>query len=228
MKAQRRMTLMAIAATAAALAIPAGTAWASDADDAISTVDKARVTFTDLVKGKEFDSLRAGLKTAKGVIIYPSVLKAGFILGGSGGTGVLLVRGANNEWSEPAFYTMGSVSFGAQIGGSAAEVVVVINSQKAVDSLMTNSVKLGGDASVAAGPVGAGQAANLMADFVSYSRSKGAFVGMSIDGSVLDVRASLNSAYYGMAVTPIDILVKGAVSNKHSAALRSAVAAASK
>jgi lipid-binding SYLF domain-containing protein len=89
-------------------------------------------------------------------------------------------------------------------------------------------IKLGGDASVAAGPVGVGQAANLTADFVSYARSKGAFIGMSVEGSVIDVRNSLNNAYYGREVTPVDILVKRSVSNKHSVPLRGALAAAGK
>jgi len=226
MTLNRRNTLFAIVAVAAAL--PMKAAWASDADEARGIVDKARVTFDDVVKTKDFDSLRAGLRTAKGVLIYPSILKAGFFLGGSGGTGVLMVRGAKNDWSEPAFYTMGAVSFGLQFGGQAAEVVILINSQKGIDGLMTNAVKLGGDASVAAGPVGAGQAANITADFVSYSKAKGAFIGLSVEGSVLDVRESLNSAYYGSKVTPVDIVAKRTVSNKHAAALRSAVAAASR
>jgi len=222
----RRKVLMAVAAVAAMA--PMKAALATDADEARTIVDKARVTFENVVRTKDFDSLRAGMKTAKGVLIYPQVLKAGFFLGGSGGTGVLLVRGPNNDWSEPAFYTMGSVSFGLQFGGQAAEVVILINTQKGIDRLMTNSLKLGGDAGIAAGPVGLGQAANVTADFVSYAQAKGAFVGLSFEGSVLDVRESLNNAYFGKAVTPIDIIVKHAVSNKHSAALRSTVAKAGK
>jgi lipid-binding SYLF domain-containing protein len=191
-------------------------------------VEKARLTFNQVIKTKEFDSLRAGLKQAKGVLIYPQVLKAGFFLGGSGGTGVLLARGANNDWSDPAFYHMGSVSFGVQFGGQDSAIVILINSQKAVDGLMASSVKLGGDVSAAVGPVGAGQAANLTADFVSYSKAKGAFVGMSVEGSVLEVSGDLNNAYYGKDVTPIDIVSKRTVSNKHADTLRKAVALASK
>lgn len=228
MKVERRSTLVAAAAVAATLALPVGSAWASDADDARGIVEKSHAVFKDVVGTKDFDSLRAGLKHAKGVLIYPQVLKAGFFLGGSGGTGVLLVRGANNDWSNPAFYTMGAVSFGLQFGGEAAEIIMLVNSQKAVDSLMTNKVNLGGDASVAAGPVGAGQKANVTADFVSYAKSKGAFLGMSVEGSVLDVRESLNNAYYGKSVTPIDIVIKRSVSNKQADSLRAAVAAASR
>lgn len=205
-----------------------GIAQANDKDEARAVVEKARIAFGDVVKTKELDSLRAGLKQAQGILIFPSILKAGFFLGGSGGTGVLLVRGPNNDWSQPAFYTAGSVSFGVQFGGQESSAVILINSQKAVDSLMVNALKLGGDASVAVGPVGAGQAANVAADFVSYSKAKGAFMGMSVEGSVLDVRATLNHAYYGKDVTPIDIVSKRSVSNAHSAALRKAVAAASK
>ena len=191
-------------------------------------VEKARSTFVEVSKTKDFDSLRVGLKQAKGVLIYPQVLKAGFFLGGSGGTGVLLVRGDKNDWSAPAFYTVGSVSFGVQFGGQESAMVILINSQRAIDGLMANSLKLGGDVSAAVGPVGVGQAANVTADFVSYSKAKGAFMGMSIEGSVLDVRGALNNAYYGKEVTPIDIVSKRSVANAHAAALRKTVAAAAK
>jgi SH3 domain-containing YSC84-like protein 1 len=110
-------------------------------------------------------------------------------------------------------------------GGQAAEVVILVNSQGAIDRLLTNSVKLGGDASIAAGPRGGGKATDTTADFVSYAKSNGAYIGASIEGSVLDVRDTLNHAYYGKAVTPSDILVKRSVVNPQSKALREAVAA---
>ena len=119
MTLQRRTLLISGAALGCVMSMQP--ALASDADDARGTVDKARVTLNEMVKAKDFDALRAGLKSAKGVLIFPQVLKAGFFLGGSGGTGVLLVRGADNAWSEPAFYTMGAVSFGLQFGGQAAD-----------------------------------------------------------------------------------------------------------
>jgi lipid-binding SYLF domain-containing protein len=224
---QRRRMIALAFATIAAIA-PASAVRADDADEARGIVEKARISFNDVVKTKEYDALRAGLKSAKGVLIFPSILKGGFFIGGSGGTGVLLVRGEGNAWSAPAFYTLGAVSFGLQFGGQAAEVVILVNSQKGIDRLLTSSLKLGGDASIAAGPVGIGQTANLTADFVSYAKSKGAYIGMSVEGSVLDVRDSLNRAYYGKPVTPVDILIKHAASNPHADALRSAVAAASR
>ncbi len=148
------------------------------------------------------------IKHAKGVIIFPQVIKGGFFIGGSGGTGVLLVRDrATGTWSEPAFYTLGSVTFGLQIGGEAAEVVMLAMNQKAVDSLLSSSVKLGGDASIAIGPIGGGAKGSatlpeVTADFVSFTKAKGLYAGLNLEGSVLAVRDSLNESYYGKAVTP--------------------------
>lgn len=220
---RRRRCLVSVLAAGAAV-VATGPVWATDADEAQRIVDKARISFGDVIGSKGFEPLRSGLASAKGVLIFPSILKGGFVVGGSGGTGVLLVRGEGKTWSVPAFYTLGALSIGLLAGGEAAEVVILINSRKGIDRLLTNSVKLGGDASIAAGPKGAGRAANLTADFVSYAKSKGAFAGLSVEGTVLDVRDTLNHAYYGKAVTPVDILVKHAASNKHADALRSALA----
>lgn len=208
-----------------AVLAPLAVRGAGDADEARRIVERARLSFGAVSQAKDHGALREGLKSAKGVLIFPSILKGGFVVGGSGGTGVLLVRGDSGGWLGPAFYTLGALSVGLLAGGQAAEVVVLVNSQKGIDRLLMSSVKLGGDASIAAGPVGAGKSADLQADFVSYARSKGAYVGASVDGSVLDVRDSLNRAYYGKAVSPVDILVKHDVSNKHADALRAAVAA---
>jgi SH3 domain-containing YSC84-like protein 1 len=195
-------------------------AMAAGEEDAQGIVDKARVTFGEFMRNKDYEWLRDHLKDAKGVLIYPQVLKAGFIFGGSGGTGVLVAReGKTGDWSNPAFYTLGSVSFGLQIGGEAAEVVVLVMSQKGVDSLMTSKFNLGGDTSIALGPVGAGAKGDITADFISFAKSKGLYAGLNLDGSYIDVRESLNKAYYGKAVTPVDIIAKKSVSNKGAAAL---------
>jgi lipid-binding SYLF domain-containing protein len=197
---------------------------AKDRQEAQGLVDKAKVTFNDFMRSKEYTWLHSHLKNAKGLLIYPQVLKAGFILGGSGGTGVLVVKDPKTgDWSDPAFYTIGSVSFGLQIGGEAAEVIVMAMSDKAIDSLMASSVKLGGDTSIALGPVGVGAKGNVTADFISFAKSKGLYAGLNLEGSVVDVRESLNKAYYGKDVRPVDIIVKKEVSNKGAAALRAAV-----
>jgi SH3 domain-containing YSC84-like protein 1 len=184
------------------------------------TVDKTLVTYRSFMADKDMQWFRNNLKDVKGLLIVPNLLKAGFILGGSGGSGVLVARDAKTgNWSQPAFYTVGSVSFGLQIGGEAAEVIMMIRTQKAMDALFTTEFKLGGDASVAAGPVGTGAQANVTADVVSFAKAKGLFAGLNLEGSIIKVSADSNKDYYGKAVSPVDIIVKNAASNEGSAKL---------
>lgn len=199
-----------------------------DAASAHGIVEKSRITFEALLADKNFGALRESMKNARGVLIFPQLIKGGFFVGGSGGSGVLLARDASGQWKGPAFYTIGSASIGVQFGGEAAETVIVVNSQKALDSLYANQFKLGADGSIAAGPVGQGGAVGLTADMVSYSRTKGAFIGISLAGSVLDVRDTLNHAYYKAQVSPLDILVRGKASTTEGAGLRAAVAASAR
>jgi len=193
-------------------------------------VDQARVTLNNFVKQADMEWFQSHLKNSKGVFIVPQLLKAGFIFGGSGGRGVVLIRDAKTgQWSQPAFYSMGSVSFGLQIGAESSEVVIQIRTQRGLESLYGTSFKLGGDTSVALGPVGAGAAGKgVTADLVSFSRAQGAYAGLSLDGSVVKVNDDFNKDYYGKAVRPTDILVKKDVSNSGSAKLREALANAEK
>jgi lipid-binding SYLF domain-containing protein len=153
-------------------------AQAADKPEAQAIVDKAKGTLADFMSDANFSWLQKKLGTAKGVLIFPQILKAGFFIGGSGGTGILLVRNeTTGTWSEPAFYTLGSVTFGLQIGGEAAEVIMIAMNRKAIDSLLSSSVKLGGDASITIGPIGGGAKAgvgvpDVTADFVSFAKSK--------------------------------------------------------
>jgi len=204
---------------------------ADDAKDAQQLVDKARMTFQSFISDKEMGpALQALVKKAHGILVYPSVLRGAFIIGASGGSGVFLAHDAKaKKWGGPAFYTIGQASFGLQAGGDASEIVLVALSDRGVSSLLATSAKLGADASVAAGPVGAGaQAAtqNLSADIVSYSRAKGVYAGVSVDGAVVATRDALNKAYYKKEVSPTDILIKRAVTNKGAASLIQAVAKA--
>jgi lipid-binding SYLF domain-containing protein len=192
-------------------------------------VDRAQITFKDFIRDPNYTWLHKSLDHAKGVLIFPQVIKGGFIWGGSGGTGVLLVRDdKTGNWSQPAFYTIGSVTFGLQIGGEAAEVVMLAMTQRAIDSLLSSSFKLGGDVSVALGPVGIGAKANadilnITADFISFARSKGLYGGLNLEGSVIAVRDSLNEVYYGRSVRPVDIVVRHRVVNSRSAEIREAL-----
>jgi lipid-binding SYLF domain-containing protein len=223
----RRGFLVTAASAALLLAAPQVRA-DDDAAAAHGVVEKSRITFESLVADKNFGAMREAMKNARGVLIFPQLIKGGFFVGGSGGTGVLLARDASGQWKGPAFYTIGSASIGVQFGGEAAETVIVINSQKALDSLYANQFKIGADGSIAAGPVGQGGAVGLTADMVSFSRSKGAFIGVSLAGSVLDVRDTLNRAYYKGKVSPVDILVKGTAATTEASGLRTAVAAAAR
>ena len=190
-------------------------------------VDKALVTFESFMKDKDHLWLQENLNQAKGLIIIPSLLKAGFVIGGSGGSGVLIVKDdKTGQWSQPAFYTLGSGTFGLQIGVEAAEIIMMVRTQKAVDKLFTSSFKLGGDTSIAVGPVGTGVKSNIVADIFSFSRTKGVYAGVSLEGSVIKTKDKWNEAYYGKTVSPNDIIVKRSVSNPGSEALRTSVAKA--
>jgi lipid-binding SYLF domain-containing protein len=215
--------LSIVAAMLVALAIPPATA--QEALKQQLLVDKARITVNSFVADPNMTWLRAHLKDVKGVLISPELLKGGFIVGGSGGSAVLLARDEKTgRWSEPGFYTMGAASLGFQIGGQKAEVILMIMTRRALESLYTSSVKLGGDFSVAAGPVGVGAATKgVTAHIISYARTKGAFAGVSLEGAVVKVSDKSNNAYYGKPVRPVDILVTQKVSNPKAAELKKAL-----
>jgi lipid-binding SYLF domain-containing protein len=190
-------------------------------------VDDASTAFGNLVADPNLSWFRDNLKNAKGVMIVPQLVKGGFFLGGSGGSGVVLAQeGSSDGWSDPAFYTIGSVSFGLQFGGEVSEVAFLVMTEKGMDSMLETSFKLGGDVSIAAGPVGAGARA-ATADILAFSRSKGLFGGISLEGSIIGPQNEWNSAYYDTpGVQPIDILINDKVSNPGADALRQAVAKA--
>jgi len=199
----------------AALSLAAGAVYAdaSDKAKAEEVVTEAVATVRDFQSDPDMGWFRDNIKNAKAVMIVPTLVKAGFIFGGSGGTGVVSVHdGKAGSWSYPSFATVGSVSWGLQAGGEAAQVVLMAMTDKGRDSLLSTKAQLGADASVAAGPVGAGaQAATV--DILQFSRTKGLFGGLTLEGSVIGVRDSLNQAYYGKAVQPVDILITRSVEN---------------
>ncbi len=176
----------------------------------------------DFTNDQKVTGFRENIDHAKGVLIFPQMAKGGLILGGSGGTGVLLVKDEKTgEWSEPAFYTAGAITLGLQFGGETAEVVVAAMTRNAIDSLMSSSFRFGGgEASVAFGPSRAGARTGKTSDFIVFARSRGIYAGLNLDGVIISARDSLNRAYYGKEVSPADILVKHEVSNKMSASLR--------
>lgn len=202
-------------------------AWAGGQDEQ-RLVEKALHSLETFMGDPNFTWFQDHVKDAKALLILPQQLKGAFWIGVDGGSGVLVSRDQETgEWSEPAFYTLGGLSFGFQFGGEVSEVIIMAMNQGAVEKLYASSFKLGGDASIAAGPYGAGAegatSANLNADFLSFSRSKGVYAGISLEGSIIDVDDDANEAYYGKKVRPVDILVVKSVKNEHSADLRQAI-----
>jgi lipid-binding SYLF domain-containing protein len=171
--------------------------------------------------------LQKNIGRARGVLIAPEVVKAGFIIGGSGGRGVLLGRdSASGKWRGPVFYTLATASVGFQAGIAASENITLVMTEKGLNTLLATSVKLGGDASVAAGPVGAGASSDVTTDFVAFARSKGVYGGVNLDGTVITANNDWNNAYYGKSVLAPDVLVKGSVQNKQADKLLAQVTAA--
>jgi len=187
-------------------------------------VDQARIIYKSFMIDKNMAWFREQMHKAKGFLIIPELLQGAWFIGGSGGRGVLVVKDKNTgDWSQPAFYTIGSLSFGIQFGGEKSEIVMMVFTQKGLDRLYASSLKFGGDVSIAAGPVGGGAKADVMTDFVSFVRSKGAFAGISMEGAILKANYDWNQAYYGKKVSPVGIVEKKLVSNPGSAELRNTV-----
>lgn len=206
---------------AAPLFLSALTSLSTNADEdeaaqARVVVSNANRTFSNFINDPNMVWFRNNLDTARGLLIVPKLGRGGFIIGGSGGRGLLLARDhESGRWSEPAFYTMGSASIGLQIGGEQSEVILVIMSKRGVDAMLSTKAQLGADMSVAAGPVGTGTRA-ATADVLSFARSKGAFAGLTVEGSIIAPDDARNTAYYGKAVSPVDILIRHSVNNKDS------------
>ena len=179
-------------------------------------VDAADKTLSNFVRDPDMTWLQQNIGRAKAVMVAPEVVKAGFIFGGSGGRAVMVARDAGTgKWAGPAFYTLATASVGFQAGVSVSEVVTLVMTEKGLNSLMAPSVKLGGDASVAAGPVGAGASGDVVADFVSFARAKGLYGGLNLDGTVIAISNEWNEAYYSKkGILPPDIAIRKSAHNK--------------
>ena len=191
-------------------------------------IDKSRITFDKLITHEEFTELPNYVRQAKALLIFPSLIKGGFIIGGEGGTGVLVVRDQARGWSDPAFYTLAAGSIGLQIGGQVSEVVFTIMSENALNAILDNQMKFGGDVSIAAGPLGktleASTTTNLEADVYSFGKTAGLFGGVSFEGAGILKRDSWNEGYYGAGATPYAIVVERKFTNPNTQALRDALA----
>jgi lipid-binding SYLF domain-containing protein len=152
------------------------------------------------------------LKCCRAIAIFPSVLKGAFIFGAEGGKGIICAHDPETgTWSAPAFFTIGAGSWGLQIGAESIDLILVITSKRGLDSLLTSKFKLGGDIGIAAGPVGrraeAGMDILLKAEILSYSRSKGLFAGLSLEGATIFQNQDANRAFYRRELSARDILI---------------------
>ena len=167
------------------------------------------------------------LVRAKGALICPRIFKAGFFFGGQGGDCVLISRGPGG-WSSPAFYTVGSGSFGLQIGVQDSELVFLILTGRGLQAVLDSQFKIGADASIAIATLGAGlegdTTAALRADIVAFSKNRGLFVGISLQGSIISSDSGWNQTYYGQPLAAQQIVMQGAGNNPGAAPLREMLA----
>jgi lipid-binding SYLF domain-containing protein len=215
-----RLGILAVA-TALVLAAPATMSAQSEQQ---KEVDAALATWNNFQADPNLTWFREHEHEAVGFLIAAKVVKAGFIFGGSGGRAVLVAKGEKG-WAGPAFYTMGTASAGFQAGVDVSEIVTLVMNKKALDSIMAGSVKAGADMSVAAGPVGTGAGAKPNSDFLVYSRAKGLFGGVNVNGTSIKPTEDWNKDYYGKLVSPIEIILRKAVHNPGGDALVKAVEA---
>ena len=227
--------LAAAAVMAAALAFGVGApAMADEAAEDMKTakeiVSEAVFTAEKMRNHPEFSSYVKGyMKKAKGVVVFPQILKGGFFLGGEGGSGVLLARAEDGRWSYPTFVGMGSASFGLQIGAQASELMLIVLTGKGLEAILDDKVTIGGEINGAIGPYGAGAeastTANLNADVIAYSVTKGAFIGVSIEGAAVFPREALNAAFYGSNdASPKSVVIDGKFANATADPLREELA----
>ncbi|MDI9348796.1 MAG: lipid-binding SYLF domain-containing protein [Candidatus Symbiobacter sp.] len=191
-------------------------------------IDLARIAIEEMRRDQMAgDNVEKWLGEAKAVMIFPNLFRAGFFLGGSGGGGVLLVKNRDGTWSDPAFYFLGGVSLGVQFGAKQSQVLMLIMTDGGLDQIMSRSVKLGGEVSLAAGPVGAengaATTANFGADILIYARASGLFGGVAAEGSIIQSRDAWNQIYYRQKLFPRQIVFDHAATNPGSLALRQAL-----
>ena len=202
--------------------------WATTAQAKNETkkVKESAQVLSEIMKIPEKGIPPALLRDAKAVAIIPGVIKGAFVVGGRHGTGVLSVRGEDMNWSDPLFVSLSGGSVGWQVGGSSTDLILVFKDLKDVESLLKGRFTLGADAAVAAGPVGrkveAATDVMLKSGILSYSRSRGLFAGVSLEGAALLVDHEANAAYYGRdAIASADVLAgKGGVKSKETKRLQ--------
>jgi lipid-binding SYLF domain-containing protein len=175
-------------------------------------VDRAALTVQEIMTQKVSQDPRYMLRRAKGVMICPRVFKAGFFVGGEGGSCVLLARSGNGTWSYPTFYDLGSGSFGFQFGVQDSQLMLMIMTNRGLNAVMDSQVRLGANVSVAVASVGAGvqgsTTAAVGADIIAFAEARGLFGGVSLEGGVMSARIDENQSYYGQPFAARQIVLQ--------------------
>src|SRR5580692_3422864 len=183
-------------------------ALAAPTADQVELVRRSYGVLDEAHHDAEFGDSDRLFRTARGVMVVPQLVKGGFWIGGEGGNGILMAR-HGNRWSNPAFYTLASASFGLQIGLEVAEVVLFVMSERALNAWMRDEVKLGGQAGLTVLVVGSNASASATThanvDVIAWAKAKGAYAGLTLEGSLIKPRNEWNAAYYGRPVTPVQV-----------------------
>lgn len=224
---RNRLLGVALAAALAATFLPVPAHAGDPGREATALVSAARRSLDRFLLDPEMEGFRAQLENAKAVLIVPKRIRAGLIVGGSGGAGVLLARDVTTgAWSQPVFYNLAGGSFGLQVGGERSEVALLIVTSRGLDAFLSPRFQLGAEAAVAAGPVGAGTGETAGADVLTFVRSKGLYAGATFEGTAIRPAEARNRAFYGRPSTPADILIRRSVTNEQADGLREDLARA--
>jgi lipid-binding SYLF domain-containing protein len=183
-------------------------------------VERSTTVYKGFLTDPNMEWFQRNVGGARGIFIVPQMLRGGFIIGGSGGRGVLLAQDAvSAQWSSPAFYSMGSVSLGLQAGADASEIILLIMTDRGLNAMLSTDYKIGADVAVAAGPVGASVKAQT-ADILAFGRSQGLYGGVSVEGAAISPLDDWNRQYYGKPVQVFDILINQKWHNSQADPLR--------
>ncbi len=197
--------------------------------DQRSLVTAAVVTLSDFLADPDMDWLRLNLARARALFIAPGIIKAALVVGGSGGRALAVAHDPKtSHWVGPAFYTLVAASVGIQAGVASTDVVTLVMTDAGLQRLLSNAFHMGGDISIAVGPVGRGARTELVADFVSFSRSEGGFIGLDLSGTAVTPADDWNEMYYGHAVNAADVLVRQAAHNRQANELLGLLATATR
>jgi lipid-binding SYLF domain-containing protein len=200
---------------------------AAFADSPQHLVDSSTLALESLMDGGPGQQAEQFLRKARAVVICPNIFRAGFMIGGEGGGCVMVARAAGGSWSDPAFYTLGSASFGFQIGVQSAQVLMLVMTSGGLNALLNSQFKFGADAGLTVATLGAGVNGSMStaidADILTLSKTEGLYGGVSLSGSILGNDAGTEQAYYGNADNARDIVINMHGANPGANPLRAAL-----